>query len=90
MESIPGREQELENELHTLLSPTREEPGCLAYELHRDPDHSGRFLLYEKFRDQTALDTHLATPHFRQFSAYRAQDIDPIATVTVRKRTAVE
>jgi|SRR5579862_535469 len=90
MESIPGREQELENELQALLAPTREEPGCIAYELHRDPEDSGKFLFYEKFKDQAALSNHLDTPHFKKFVAYRAQGIDPIATVTVKKWAAID
>ncbi|MBT9332383.1 putative quinol monooxygenase [Paracidobacterium acidisoli] len=90
MEAVPGRELELEKALLALVAPTREEPGCLTYLLHRNQEHSGRFLFYEKFRDQAALEAHLATSHFQKFAALRAAGNDPVAVVTVTKWNVVE
>lgn len=89
MEAAAGREQELENELRALLGPTRGEPGCLAYELHRDPERPGRFMFYEKFRNQAALDAHLDSPHFRKFVDYRSTGEDPVAAVNVTTWNAI-
>ncbi len=89
LEAASGREDELEQQLGALLQPTREEPGCLAYELHADPEHPGKFLFYEKFKDQAALDAHLATPHFQKFAAFRNQGNAPVAQVTVTRWSSV-
>ena len=85
MEAVPGREEELAGELRRLLVPTRNEPGCLAYWLHDDPEHRGKFMFYEKFVDQAALDAHLKTPHFQQFQDYRQKQADPVATTQVTR-----
>ena len=90
MEAVPGREDELVAQLTALLAPSREEAGCLAYQLHRDPEHPGKLLFYEKFKDQAALDAHLATPHFQKFLAYKAQGQDPVAQVTVNRWSPVD
>jgi quinol monooxygenase YgiN len=87
MQAQAGRERDLETQLRALLEPTRKEPGCLAYELHKDPENPGKFMLYEKFKDQAALDLHLDTPHFKKFLAYRGAGVDPIATVVVTRWT---
>jgi quinol monooxygenase YgiN len=84
MEAVPGREQDLERELCRLLAPTRKEPGCIAYELHRDPENPGKFMFYEKFKSQAALDEHVNASYFKNFLDYRSKG-DPVAVVTVTK-----
>jgi quinol monooxygenase YgiN len=84
MEAVPGRERDLERELCALVAPTRKEPGCLAYELHRDPENPGKFMFYEKFKNQAALDEHVNAPYFKNFLDYRSKG-DPVAVVTVTK-----
>jgi quinol monooxygenase YgiN len=88
MEAVPGREEDLERELRSLVAPTRKEPGCLAYELHRDPENPGKFMFYEKFKSQAALDEHVNTSYFKNFLDYRSKG-DPVAAVTVTKWRAV-
>ncbi len=34
-----------------------------------DGEHGNRFFLYEEYTDRTAFDAHLASGHFRDFSA---------------------
>src|ERR1700741_5411565 len=66
-QATPGHEEKLGAQLHALVAPTHEEPGCLVYELHFDPEDSSKFMFYEKFANQAAVDHHLNTPHFKQF-----------------------
>lgn len=86
MQAVPGREHDLQAQLRGLLEPARKEPGCLAYELHGDPENPGKFMFYEKFESQAALDAHLA--HFQKFVAYRAQG-DPVASAVVTRWRAI-
>jgi quinol monooxygenase YgiN len=88
MEAVPGREEDLARELTALLVPTRKEPGCLTYELHRDPEDPVKFMFFEKFKSQAALDEHVNAPHFKNFLAYRAKG-DPVAATTVTRWRAV-
>jgi quinol monooxygenase YgiN len=85
MQAAAGRERDLEIQLRELVEPTRKEQGCLVYELHIDPENLGKFMFYEKFRNQTALDTHVASPHFKRFLAYREAHGDPVATTVVTR-----
>jgi quinol monooxygenase YgiN len=59
-----GNEDQLRTLLQSMLSPTRAESGCQLYELY-ESDSRGRFYLYENWQSQSALDRHIATPHFR-------------------------
>jgi len=64
-EAKPGKETELRNALITLVTPTRQEKGCLNYDLHVDPVHPGRFLFHENWTEKTALDEHLQSSHIQ-------------------------
>jgi quinol monooxygenase YgiN len=44
-------------------SRTLNEPGCLVFELNRDPRGSGRFVVYERWRSLTDLEEHLRTDY---------------------------
>ncbi len=48
---------------------TRTEDGCYTYAFYEDVEVPGRFRVYEEWRDQAALEAHLATPHIDEFRA---------------------
>lgn len=50
---------EAESVLRELVEVTRDEPGNIAYAVHKPRDHTGRFLLYELYVDQAACEAHL-------------------------------
>ena len=51
------------------IRSTRSEPGCVAYDVHRDLDSPDRFVAYEAWRNLDALREHLATPTFAAVGA---------------------
>ncbi len=53
----------LDAALGALVTATRQEPGCLAYDLHVALDDPCRFVLVERWRDAAALEAHFAQPH---------------------------
>jgi quinol monooxygenase YgiN len=61
----PGKETELRAALLGLLAPTRQENGCLNYDLHVAADDPAKFLFHETWTSKAALDTHLQTPHIQ-------------------------
>jgi quinol monooxygenase YgiN len=87
-QAAPGHEEEFGRQLHAMVSPTRAEPGCLAYELHRDPEDPAKFMLYEKFTSQAAHDVHLAAPPFQNFQSY-VKAKNPIAAQSVTRWQSV-
>jgi quinol monooxygenase YgiN len=89
MQAAPGREEELETQLTALVAPTLSEPGCLTYVLHRDREDRSKFMFYEKFASQAALDAHLASGHFQKFATYKEKNGDPAAVTTVTRWTPI-
>jgi quinol monooxygenase YgiN len=64
-EARPGKETELRNALVGLVAPTRQETGCLNYDLHILPESPAKFLFHENWTTKAALDAHLQTPHIQ-------------------------
>src|ERR1700744_3215112 len=60
----PGNRDELRRAFDVLVPQTRAEEGVSAFILHEDRDKAGHFMLYEVYRDQAAVESHFATPHF--------------------------
>ena len=55
-----------------MVAATHAEPGCLDYVFSADPDDSNRILLFERWEDQEALDSHFATEHMAEFQGKMA------------------
>ncbi len=58
-----GEEENVKKALVAMVAPTREEPGCLCYNLHQSKVDPTKFMFYEQWASQEALDTHGKTPH---------------------------
>jgi quinol monooxygenase YgiN len=58
-----GKEKELEAAFAPCIAATKKEPGCLAYELNRDPDDSTNYFMFERFKSIAALEAHLKLEH---------------------------
>ena len=56
---------QVEEMLTGLVAPTRQEPGCIGYVLHRSPEDPCSFLFVEKWRSQADLDEHLQKPYLQ-------------------------
>lgn len=59
-----GKEKELEEALLAMIEPTRQEAGCLNYDLHCLHDADGEFLFHENWENQDYLNAHFETEHF--------------------------
>jgi quinol monooxygenase YgiN len=82
-EALPGHEEELAEHLLALTGPTQSEEGCVIYQLHRDTKDPGKFLFYEIWTSQAALDAHGASPHITRFREFRATaNPNPVAKAT--------
>ena len=58
-----GKEAELKQALTGLVAPTREEAGCLNYDLHASPEDPATFLFHENWTSKAHLEAHLKMPH---------------------------
>jgi len=58
-----GSEAIVEEGLKALAAPSREEDGCLSYELYVSIAEPGTFVTVEQWTSQEDLDAHMASPH---------------------------
>ena len=69
MRAQPGKEDALQDFLLRLVGHTRQEPGCLNYDLHRLQDDPSVFVMHENWTDKAELDKHLQMPYMVEFAA---------------------
>ena len=62
----PGKVDELLSVLSSLVEPTRKEPGCISYNLFQNNQDPTDFALIEEWKNNAALESHLATKHFKE------------------------
>ncbi|WP_216822880.1 putative quinol monooxygenase [Aeromicrobium sp. A1-2] len=61
----PGSEDAVRAAMQGLVAPTREEAGCLAYDLSESTAAPGTFVTIEQWSDPSDLDSHMQTPHIQ-------------------------
>lgn len=54
-------------EVLKMIAPTREESGCIEYNLHQDNDNPGVFVFYETWESPACLEAHMKTDHFTSY-----------------------
>jgi quinol monooxygenase YgiN len=63
----PGTEEKCKEYLRILQEHSRQEAGCLMYVGHQSTQEPRRFLIYEQYKDQAALDAHRNAHYFKQY-----------------------
>jgi quinol monooxygenase YgiN len=79
-----GREGEVRDLLGWMVERTRAEPGCERYDLFEERDAGGVLHLFERYRDQAALEAHRATDHYVEYRR-RVADLlrEPVGVVVL-------
>lgn len=76
-----GKEKELEKILRTLVTPTRNEPGNIAYVLNRSTKNLNEFLFDEIFVSMKAFEEHTQKPYIKSLMPKINNLVDGIVTV---------
>lgn len=63
--AFPEKVEEARALLTSLLAPTRQEAGCIQYELLQNQADPTDFTFVEEWESHAALDTHLASAHIQ-------------------------
>jgi quinol monooxygenase YgiN len=61
----PGSEDAVREAMSGLVAPTREEAGCLRYDLSESSSAPGTFVTVEEWSDPSDLDQHMQTEHIQ-------------------------
>ena len=62
-----GEESAVEQALRDVLAPSREEQGCLGFQLFRSMRDRRLFYIHSRWRDEAAFRTHAELPHTVRF-----------------------
>lgn len=73
----PERIAELDAFMARHAAASRAEPGCLAFDVCRDPADAAAFVLYEVYVDEAAYTAHRATGHYARFSREAPALVEP-------------
>ncbi|MFN0117085.1 MAG: putative quinol monooxygenase [Elusimicrobiota bacterium] len=73
-----AKEKELEKVLHEVIVETHKEPGCVLYAFHKVPADPKKFVFIEKWKDVSALKSHLSAPHIARAFARKEELIESI------------
>ena len=84
---LEGKQQEFLAVAAKLVKATREEPGCLYYDLAQDASDDRTFYFVEKYRDEAAVEAHKNSEHFQTYvpmmNAFRVGPSEVTKCVTV-------
>lgn len=71
-----------------LVKSSRNESGNVSYNFYEDLEDPTKFMFIEVWKDQAAIDSHNAAPHFLNF-VEKAEPLltDPLDVALYRKRT---
>jgi quinol monooxygenase YgiN len=64
-----NRRAAAEEAFAAMRAATLKEEGCIEYQAYVDRTDPGTLFMFEKWKDQAALDAHFTSPHMAQFGA---------------------
>lgn len=67
IQAKPNKHEELERELLILVLQTQKEEGCIQFDLYKDNNEVGVYILWECFVNQYAFDKHLQAPYTKAY-----------------------
>lgn len=62
-----GMEEECKKLIRILQENSRKEPGCVQYVGHQSTENPRKFLFYEAYKDEAALQAHRDAPYFKEY-----------------------
>lgn len=79
----PGKMHALHALLSELVTQSRQESACRAYDLYQDESDNQLFIMREIWTSADALEAHQNAPHFKAFVA-SAKESDALDSLVVR------
>ena len=71
-ETLPSESESVAEILKRFLPQARQEPGVLAFVIHRARSEPSKFFFYEVFKDEEAFGAHQQSAHFKELIAQDA------------------
>jgi quinol monooxygenase YgiN len=81
-----GKIDMVKAELLKLIDITRNELGCINYDLHQDNDNPAKFLFYENWKSRELWQSHMSNQHLTD---YMDATEDAVAEFVINEMTPV-
>jgi quinol monooxygenase YgiN len=65
-----GHEKQLYNLLHTMIDASRNEEGCLLYDIFQYEQEPAKFIVLESWANEEALEGHKHAKHYLHYKAH--------------------
>lgn len=65
----PTKREAAEAAFEKMRVATLKEEGCVEYQAYADRADAGTLFMFEKWKDQAALDAHFASSHMAEFGS---------------------
>lgn len=65
---IEGKTEEFKVIVETLIKETREENGCISYNLYQDINNQNILTFFEEWESKNSLNRHMNTKHFKDIA----------------------
>ncbi|WP_299492049.1 putative quinol monooxygenase [uncultured Shewanella sp.] len=69
IQAKPEKIDLVKSELLKLIEPTRQEEGCLQYDLHQDNTDPSIFMFHENWTSRELWQIHMANTHLQAYMA---------------------
>lgn len=69
-----------------MIEPTRQEQGCLQYDLHQDNEHPEIFIFYENWQSRDLWLAHMESDHLK---AHRQETAGLIESLVLNEMTKI-
>ena len=79
--------ESVKSEMLKLIDPTRNEDGCIEYNLHQDNENPAVFIFFETWKSIACLESHMNTDHFKSFVTAVGNVVEEIV---LNKMTRIE
>lgn len=61
-----GQDEALSLAIERCIAPSRQEAGCIHYDVYKSFDDKNTFLIHERWENDAAIQFHFAQPHFKR------------------------
>ena len=68
IEAAPGQAEALEKDMRILVAETRQEEGCLRYDLNRGTENPDIFVFVEEWQSKALWEAHMNGEAIRAFN----------------------
>ena len=64
-----GSQEKMKELLSAMVIPSKAEDGCIFYEIFQYTENPRKFMAYESWRDESALDGHKESAHYAVYKS---------------------